>query len=220
MLRAEVQSTRHGIFTWDTLSIFWNHRNQHVMEFSLTLSSDIMVSNKLSDFSTGNMLFKIPAILLCYKTRGEETLSLKEVENESREGVSSPVSRRFSVLSLSKECRWREMEEHRQAERLQRQLQQEQAYLLSLQHDHRRPHPQQPPPPQQERSKPSYHAPEPKPHYEPADRAREVSPSLCCLDIHPVDCSLESGFRTLKNCMMLMLEGGLEVTWWAALSVS
>ncbi|XP_076413526.1 mitogen-activated protein kinase kinase kinase kinase 4 isoform X40 [Peromyscus maniculatus bairdii] len=75
------------------------------------------------------------------------------------------------------ECRWREMEEHRQAERLQRQLQQEQAYLLSLQHDHRRPHPQpQPPPqqPQQDRSKPSYHAPEPKPHYDPADRAREV----------------------------------------------
>ncbi|XP_012595951.2 mitogen-activated protein kinase kinase kinase kinase 4 isoform X19 [Microcebus murinus] len=73
------------------------------------------------------------------------------------------------------ECRWREMEEHRQAERLQRQLQQEQAYLLSLQHDHRRPHPQQQqPPPQQERSKPSYHVPEPKPHYEPADRAREV----------------------------------------------
>ncbi|XP_036913191.1 mitogen-activated protein kinase kinase kinase kinase 4 isoform X21 [Sturnira hondurensis] len=72
------------------------------------------------------------------------------------------------------ECRWREMEEHRQAERLQRQLQQEQAYLLSLQHDHRRPHPQQQLPPQQERSKPSYHAPEPKPHYEPADRAQEV----------------------------------------------
>ncbi|XP_066233252.1 mitogen-activated protein kinase kinase kinase kinase 4 isoform X1 [Saccopteryx leptura] len=74
------------------------------------------------------------------------------------------------------ECRWREMEEHRQAERLQRQLQQEQAYLLSLQHDHRRPHSQQqqPPPPPQERSKPSYHVSEPKPHYEPADRAREV----------------------------------------------
>ncbi|XP_058134210.1 mitogen-activated protein kinase kinase kinase kinase 4 isoform X19 [Dasypus novemcinctus] len=69
------------------------------------------------------------------------------------------------------EYRWREMEEHRQAERLQRQLQQEQAYLLSLQHDHRRPHPQPPP---QDRSKPSFHAPEPKPHYEPADRAREV----------------------------------------------
>ncbi|XP_052049079.1 mitogen-activated protein kinase kinase kinase kinase 4 isoform X16 [Apodemus sylvaticus] len=75
------------------------------------------------------------------------------------------------------ECRWRELEEHRHAERLQRQLQQEQAYLLSLQHDHRRPHaqqPQPPPPPQQDRSKPSYHAPEPKPHYDPADRAREV----------------------------------------------
>ncbi|XP_021514051.1 mitogen-activated protein kinase kinase kinase kinase 4 isoform X28 [Meriones unguiculatus] len=75
------------------------------------------------------------------------------------------------------ECRWREMEEHRQAERLQRQLQQEQAYLLSLQHDHRRPQPQPPPPPQPQpdRSKASYHAPEPRPpHYDPADRAREV----------------------------------------------
>ncbi|XP_074188548.1 mitogen-activated protein kinase kinase kinase kinase 4 isoform X45 [Rhinolophus sinicus] len=73
------------------------------------------------------------------------------------------------------ECRWREMEEHRQAERLQRQLQQEQAYLLSLQHDHRRPHPQLPQLPQHpDRSKPSFHAPDPKPHHEPADRAREV----------------------------------------------
>ncbi|XP_034613894.1 mitogen-activated protein kinase kinase kinase kinase 4 isoform X7 [Trachemys scripta elegans] len=67
------------------------------------------------------------------------------------------------------EYRWREMEEHRQAERLQRQLQQEQAYLLSLQHDHRR-HQQQ----QQERNKQSYHIPEPKSHYEPSERAREV----------------------------------------------
>ncbi|XP_074188539.1 mitogen-activated protein kinase kinase kinase kinase 4 isoform X37 [Rhinolophus sinicus] len=74
------------------------------------------------------------------------------------------------------ECRWREMEEHRQAERLQRQLQQEQAYLLSLQHDHRRPHPQLPQLPQHpDRSKPSFHAPDPKPHHEPADRAREWS---------------------------------------------
>ncbi|XP_038254561.1 mitogen-activated protein kinase kinase kinase kinase 4 isoform X6 [Dermochelys coriacea] len=64
------------------------------------------------------------------------------------------------------EYRWREMEEHRQAERLQRQLQQEQAYLLSLQHDHRRQ--------QQERNKQSYHIPEPKSHYEPTERAREV----------------------------------------------
>lgn len=81
------------------------------------------------------------------------------------------------------------MEEHRQAERLQRQLQQEQAYLLSLQHDHRRPHPQPPPQqqqPPQDRSKPSYHAPEPKPHYDPADRAREVSSSFtCCLNVGP-----------------------------------
>ncbi|XP_045406230.1 mitogen-activated protein kinase kinase kinase kinase 4 isoform X16 [Lemur catta] len=66
-------------------------------------------------------------------------------------------------------------EEQRHLEILQQQLLQEQAMLL---HDHRRPHPQHPqqqqPLPQQERSKPSYHAPEPKPHYEPADRAREV----------------------------------------------
>ncbi|XP_040849798.1 mitogen-activated protein kinase kinase kinase kinase 4 isoform X40 [Ochotona curzoniae] len=70
-------------------------------------------------------------------------------------------------------------EEQRHLEILQQQLLQEQAMLL---HDHRRPHPshpqlpqqQQPAPPQQERSKPVYHAPEPKPHYEPADRAREV----------------------------------------------
>ncbi|XP_040585317.1 mitogen-activated protein kinase kinase kinase kinase 4 isoform X23 [Mesocricetus auratus] len=64
-------------------------------------------------------------------------------------------------------------EEQRHLEILQQQLLQEQAMLL---HDHRRPPPQQPPPqqPQQDRSKPSYHAPEPKPHYDPADRAREV----------------------------------------------
>lgn len=79
------------------------------------------------------------------------------------------------------------MEEHRQAERLQRQLQQEQAYLLSLQHDHRRPHAQQPQPPpqQQDRSKPSYHAPEPKPHYDLADRTREVSAFPYCLHVGP-----------------------------------
>ncbi|XP_036211176.1 mitogen-activated protein kinase kinase kinase kinase 4 isoform X20 [Myotis myotis] len=60
-------------------------------------------------------------------------------------------------------------EEQRHLEMLQQQLLQEQALIL---HDHRRPHPQPPP---QERSKPSYHAPEPRPHYEPADRAREWS---------------------------------------------
>lgn len=65
------------------------------------------------------------------------------------------------------------MEEHRQAERLQRQLQQEQAYLLSLQHDHRR---QQQ---QQERNKQNYHPPESKSHYEPTDRPREVNLTQC-----------------------------------------
>lgn len=80
----------------------------------------------------------------------------------------------LSVPSPPKECRWRELEEHRQAERLQRQLQQEQAYLLSLQHDPRRP----PPPP--DRSKAGLH--EPKAPHEPADRAREVwwAPLVLC----------------------------------------
>ncbi|KAG8587038.1 hypothetical protein GDO81_005545 [Engystomops pustulosus] len=86
------------------------------------------------------------------------------------------------------EYRWREMEEHRQAERLQRQLQQEQAYLMSLQHDHRQqpqqqqppqqPQPQQPPIQQQDRSKQSYHTPEPKPHYDQAERVREAEERL------------------------------------------
>ncbi|XP_054433997.1 mitogen-activated protein kinase kinase kinase kinase 4 isoform X38 [Pteronotus mesoamericanus] len=99
-----------------------------------------------------------------------EELERRRKEEEDRRRAEEEKRR----VEREQECRWREMEEHRQAERLQRQLQQEQAYLLSLQHDHRRPHPQQQLPPQQERSKPSYHAPEPKPHFEPADRAREV----------------------------------------------
>ncbi|XP_021566853.1 mitogen-activated protein kinase kinase kinase kinase 4 isoform X3 [Carlito syrichta] len=120
------------------------------------------------------------------RRRAEEEKRRVEREQEYIRRQLEEEQRHLEVLqqqllqeqAMLLECRWREMEEHRQAERLQRQLQQEQAYLLSLQHDHRRPHPQHPqqqqPPPQQERSKPSYHAPEPKPHYEPADRAREV----------------------------------------------
>ncbi|XP_030684407.1 mitogen-activated protein kinase kinase kinase kinase 4 isoform X23 [Nomascus leucogenys] len=119
------------------------------------------------------------------RRRAEEEKRRVEREQEYIRRQLEEEQRHLEVLqqqllqeqAMLLECRWREMEEHRQAERLQRQLQQEQAYLLSLQHDHRRPHPQhsqQPPPPQQERGKPSFHAPEPKAHYEPADRAREV----------------------------------------------
>ncbi|XP_060225911.1 mitogen-activated protein kinase kinase kinase kinase 4 isoform X12 [Meriones unguiculatus] len=102
-----------------------------------------------------------------------EELERRRKEEEERRRAEEEKRR----VEREQECRWREMEEHRQAERLQRQLQQEQAYLLSLQHDHRRPQPQPPPPPQPQpdRSKASYHAPEPRPpHYDPADRAREV----------------------------------------------
>ncbi|XP_059514870.1 mitogen-activated protein kinase kinase kinase kinase 4 isoform X15 [Myotis daubentonii] len=101
----------------------------------------------------------------------EQEYIRRQLEEEQRH-LEMLQQQLLQEQALLLECRWRELEQHRQAERLQRQLQQEQAYLLSLQHDHRRPHPQPPP---QERSKPSYHAPEPRPHYEPADRAREWS---------------------------------------------
>ncbi|KAM7078406.1 mitogen-activated protein kinase kinase kinase kinase 4 isoform 21-T21 [Molossus nigricans] len=114
------------------------------------------------------------------RRRAEEEKRRVEREQEYIRRQLEEEQRHLEVLqqqllqeqAMLLECRWREMEEHRQAERLQRQLQQEQAYLLSLQHDHRRPHPQPPPP--QDRSKPGRHAAEPKPHCEPADRAREV----------------------------------------------
>uniref|UniRef100_A0A8D1ZB37 non-specific serine/threonine protein kinase n=1 Tax=Sus scrofa TaxID=9823 RepID=A0A8D1ZB37_PIG len=98
-----------------------------------------------------------------------EELERRRKEEEERRRAEEEKRR----VEREQECRWREVEEHRQAERLQRQLQQEQAYLLSLQHDHRRP-PPQPPQPPQDRSKPNLHAAEPKAHYEPAERAREV----------------------------------------------
>uniref|UniRef100_A0A452J3L7 non-specific serine/threonine protein kinase n=1 Tax=Gopherus agassizii TaxID=38772 RepID=A0A452J3L7_9SAUR len=97
-----------------------------------------------------------------------EDMERRRKEEEERRRAEEEKRR----VEREQEYRWREMEEHRQAERLQRQLQQEQAYLLSLQHDHRRHQQQQQQ--QQERNKQSYHVPEPKSHYEPAERAREV----------------------------------------------
>lgn len=43
--------------------------------------------------------------------------------------------------ALHQEFKWRELEEQRKAERLHKRLQQEQAYLLSLQQDHKPPQP-------------------------------------------------------------------------------
>lgn len=49
--------------------------------------------------------------------------------------MSSVIVELFHGAALcAQEFKWRELEEQRKAERLQRQLQQEQAYLLSLQH--------------------------------------------------------------------------------------
>uniref|UniRef100_A0A670Y2L7 non-specific serine/threonine protein kinase n=1 Tax=Pseudonaja textilis TaxID=8673 RepID=A0A670Y2L7_PSETE len=101
-----------------------------------------------------------------------EELEKRRKEEEERRRAEEEKRR----VEREQEYRWREMEEHRQAERLQRQLQQEQAYLLSLQHDHRRQQQQQQQQQlqQQERNKQNYHTPEPKSHYEPTERPREV----------------------------------------------
>ncbi|XP_059514888.1 mitogen-activated protein kinase kinase kinase kinase 4 isoform X32 [Myotis daubentonii] len=90
--------------------------------------------------------------------REREARRQQEREQRRRE---QEEKRRLEEL----ERRRKEDEERRRAEEEKRRVEREQ-------HDHRRPHPQPPP---QERSKPSYHAPEPRPHYEPADRAREWS---------------------------------------------
>lgn len=137
---------------------------------SLSLSSDLMLSGTRPDFPAGNPPFCILAVLLCH----EASVSARCPGEKWSGARRPPRGPGLSVPSPPKECRWRELEEHRQAERLQRQLQQEQAYLLSLQHDPRRP----PPPP--DRSKAGLH--EPKAQHEPADRAREVRrPSSCAL---------------------------------------
>ncbi|KAM9212609.1 mitogen-activated protein kinase kinase kinase kinase 4 isoform 23-T23 [Dugong dugon] len=106
------------------------------------------------------------------KREQEEKRRLEDLERRRADEEKRRVEREQEYIRRQLE------EEQRHLEMLQQQLLQEQAMLL---HDHRRPlpqphpHPQpQPPQPPQERSKPSYHAPEPKPHYEPADRAREV----------------------------------------------
>ncbi|XP_075708810.1 mitogen-activated protein kinase kinase kinase kinase 4 isoform X2 [Rhinoderma darwinii] len=129
------------------------------------------------------------------RRRGEEEKRRVEREQEYIRRQLEEEQRHLEILqqqllqeqAMLLEYRWREMEEHRQAERLQRQLQQEQAYLMSLQHDHRQqpqPQPPQQPAPQQpqmqqpERVKQSYHTPEPKPHYDQAERVREAEERL------------------------------------------
>uniref|UniRef100_A0A8C3XHT7 non-specific serine/threonine protein kinase n=1 Tax=Cyanoderma ruficeps TaxID=181631 RepID=A0A8C3XHT7_9PASS len=147
----------------------------------------------------------------------EQRRRLEEVE--TGDWRTRPPYNQCHVLNsspvLSKEYRWREMEEHRQAERLQRQLQQEQAYLLSLQHDHRRQQQQQQQQQQQERNKQSYHTPEPKSHYEPAERAREVSPACEqeCANCfsgcwHQRDCSSATHLKGITCTLLFFLSVG------------
>lgn len=61
-----------------------------------------MVSNKLSDFSTGNTLFKIPVILLCYQTRGDKghcVCKKLRLNPEKRQALRCPIDLVFSSPS-------------------------------------------------------------------------------------------------------------------------
>uniref|UniRef100_A0A4W5N2W1 non-specific serine/threonine protein kinase n=1 Tax=Hucho hucho TaxID=62062 RepID=A0A4W5N2W1_9TELE len=66
----------------------------------------------------------------------EEKRRMEEMERRRKED-----DERRRPRTLHQEFKWRELEEQRRAERLHKRLQQEQAYLLSLQHDNKPPQP-------------------------------------------------------------------------------
>ncbi|XP_064428714.1 mitogen-activated protein kinase kinase kinase kinase 4 isoform X22 [Mirounga angustirostris] len=103
----------------------------------------------------------------------EQRRRLEEQQRRERE-ARRQQEREQRRREQEEKRRLEELERRRKEEEERRRAEEEKRRVEREQHDHRRPHPQQPQPPQQERSKPSFHAPEPKPHYEPADRAREV----------------------------------------------
>nr|XP_031296935.1 mitogen-activated protein kinase kinase kinase kinase 4 isoform X19 [Camelus dromedarius] len=100
-----------------------------------------------------------------------------EQQKEQRRRLEEQQRReREARRQQDREQRRREQEEKRRLEDAERRRAEEEKRRVEReQHDHRRPHPQPPqPPPPQERTKPSFHAAEPKAHHEPAERAREV----------------------------------------------
>lgn len=89
--------------------------------------------------------------------------------------------------TLQQEFKWRELEEQRKAERLHKRLQQEQAYLLSLQHE-----PKQPAKPPSEPSKP------PQTSTLPPDRVLSPAPHAQVLDSSAV-CVAHDSSRALQT---------------------
>lgn len=77
--------------------------------------------------------------------------------------------------TLGQEFKWRELEEQRKAERLHKRLQQEQAYLLSLQHESKQP-------PGDRAKSPSDHSKPPQTSTLPPDRAPTTAPQAQVLD--------------------------------------
>lgn len=76
-------------------------------------------------------------------------------------------------MTLRQEFKWRELEEQRKAERLHKRLQQEQAYLLSLQHE---------PKPVDKARVPSDHSKSPQNSTLPPDRLLSATPQAQVLD--------------------------------------
>ncbi|XP_053779615.1 mitogen-activated protein kinase kinase kinase kinase 4 isoform X12 [Desmodus rotundus] len=103
----------------------------------------------------------------------EQRRRLEEQQRRERE-ARRQQEREQRRREQEEKKRLEELERRRKEEDDRRRAEEEKRRVEREQHDHRRPHPQQQLPPQQERSKPSYHVPEPKPHFEPGDRAREV----------------------------------------------
>ncbi|XP_060225908.1 mitogen-activated protein kinase kinase kinase kinase 4 isoform X8 [Meriones unguiculatus] len=106
----------------------------------------------------------------------EQRRRLEEQQRRERE-ARRQQEREQRRREQEEKRRLEELERRRKEEEERRRAEEEKRRVEREQHDHRRPQPQPPPPPQPQpdRSKASYHAPEPRPpHYDPADRAREV----------------------------------------------
>ncbi|XP_074188511.1 mitogen-activated protein kinase kinase kinase kinase 4 isoform X11 [Rhinolophus sinicus] len=104
----------------------------------------------------------------------EQRRRLEEQQRRERE-ARRQQEREQRRREQEEKRRLEELERRRKEEEERRRAEEEKRRVEREQHDHRRPHPQLPQLPQHpDRSKPSFHAPDPKPHHEPADRAREV----------------------------------------------
>ncbi|XP_034006892.1 mitogen-activated protein kinase kinase kinase kinase 4-like isoform X5 [Trematomus bernacchii] len=103
--------------------------------------------------------------------REQAMLLLAQVCPADRSSLLTPLHRPHA---LQQEFKWRELEEQRKAERLHQRLQQEQAYLLSLQHQPKQPPGDKTKPPQTSTLPPDRALPSP-PHAQVLDAAVSVA---------------------------------------------